>query len=170
MTDLIGQQLGNYRLIRLLGTGGYAEVYLGEHIHLKRQAAIKVLHTILKDEQKEDFLIEAQRLIDLSHPSIIQVLDFAIEDNLPYLVMEYAPNGTLGTRHPVGSRLPLATVVSYVKCIAAPLQYLHDQKLVHCDVKPDNLLIGKNQEILLSDLGIAAVAHKTSSLSMHSQK
>ena len=62
MTDLIGQQLGNYRLIRLLGTGGYAEVYLGEHIHLKRQTAIKVLHTILKDEQKEDFLIEAQRL------------------------------------------------------------------------------------------------------------
>lgn len=166
MTDLIGQQLGNYRLIRLLGTGRYADVYLGKHIHLERQAAIKVLHTALTVEQKEDFLIEAQRRVDLSHPSIIRVFDFAIEGDLPYLIMEYAPNGTLRTRHPVGSRLPLATVVSYVKCIAAPLQYIHNQKLVHCDIKPDNFLIGKNREILLSDLGIAAIAHKTGSLSM----
>src|SRR5437762_6615088 len=157
MTGRIGQQFGNYRLIRLLGTGGYAEVYLGEHIHLKRQAAIKVLHTLLKDEQKANFLIEAQRLVDLAHSSIIQVFDFAVEDDLPYLIMEYAPNGTLRNRHPRGSCLPLATVVSYVQCIAAPLEYLHEQKLVHRDVKPENLLVGKNQEILLSEIGRAHV-------------
>src|SRR5437762_8234092 len=109
--------------MRLLGAGGSAEVYLGEHIHLKRQAAIKVLHPMLKNEQKEDFLIEAQRLVDLSHPSIVPILDFALAGDLPYLIMEYAPNGTLRTRHPAGSRLSLATVVSYVNCIAAPLQY-----------------------------------------------
>lgn len=66
MTDLIGQQLGSYRLMRLLGTGGCAEVYLGEHLHLKRQAAIKILRPMLKDAQKEDFFVEAQRLVDLS--------------------------------------------------------------------------------------------------------
>jgi serine/threonine protein kinase len=169
MANLIGQQLGNYRVIGLLGAGGSAEVYLGEHIHLKRQAAIKVLHRTLTDEQKTDFLIEAQRLVDVSHPSIIQVFDFAIEGDLPYLVMEYAPNGTLRTRHPAGSCLSLETVVSYVKCVATSLQYLHDRKLVHRDVKPENLLIGKNQEILLGDFGIVAIAHKTNSLNMQGQ-
>jgi serine/threonine protein kinase len=169
MADRIGQQLGNYRLIRLLGTGAFAEVYLGEHVYLKRQAAIKVLHTVLREEQKADFLIEAQRLVDLSHPSIIPVFDFAIEGDLPYLVMEYAPNGTLRTRHPKGSCLSLETIVPYVRSIAASLQYIHEQKLVHRDVKPENILVGKNQEILLSDFGIAAIAHKTSSLSMQGQ-
>src|SRR5579859_900317 len=169
MARLIGQQLGNYRLIRLLGTGAYAEVYLGEHIHLKRQAAIKVLHTVLTDEQKANFVMEAQRMVDLLHPSIIPVFDFVIEGDFPYLIMEYAPNGTLRTRHPRGSRLPLTAVVSYVKRIAAPLQYLHDQDLVHRDVKPENLLVGRNQEILLSDFGIAAIAHKTNSLKIQGQ-
>lgn len=166
MVDRIGQQLGNYRLMRLLGTGGCAEVYLGEHLYLKRRAAIKVLHAMLKDEQKGKFLIEAQRMAELSHPSIIRVFDFAIERDLPYLVMEYAPYGTLRTRHPSGSCLSLETIVPYVKHIAATLQYIHAQKLVHCDIKPENLLLGKNQEILLSDFGIAAIAHKTSSLTM----
>ena len=169
MVDRVGQQLGNYRLMRLLGTGGFAEVYLGEHVYLKRQAAIKVLHTVLNEEQKADFLIEAQRLVDLSHPSIIPVFDFAIEEDFPYLVMDYAPNGTLRTRHPKGSCLELSTIVPYVKSIAASLQYIHEQKLVHRDVKPENLLVGRNQEILLSDFGIAAIAHKTSSLSMQGQ-
>jgi serine/threonine protein kinase len=166
MVDRVGQQLGNYRLIRLLGAGNFAEVYLGEHLYLRRQVAIKVLHTALTDKQKEDFFIEAQRLVDLSHPSIIRLIEFAIEEEFPYLIMEYAPNGTLRTRHPKGSCLSLATIVSYVKCIAASLQYVHEQKLIHRDVKPENLLVGKNQEILLGDFGIATIAHATSSLSI----
>lgn len=68
MTDRIGQQLGNYRLVRLLGRGGFAEVYLGVHIYLESQAAIKVLHTLLSEEHKDDFLIEARRLVRLKHP------------------------------------------------------------------------------------------------------
>jgi serine/threonine protein kinase len=166
MDDRIGQQLGNYRLVRLLGRGGFAQVYLAEHLHLKRQVAIKVLHTTLTHKQKESFLIEAQRLVDLPHPSIVRVIDFAIEEDFPYLIMEYAPNGTLRARHPKGSCLSLTTINSYVKYIAAALQYIHEQKLIHRDIKPENLLIGKHQEILLSDFGLATIAHTTSSLSM----
>ena len=65
MADRVGQQLGNYRLVRLLGEGGFADVYLGEHIHLKSQAAIKVLNTKLSEKHKTDFVTEAQRLVGL---------------------------------------------------------------------------------------------------------
>src|SRR6266581_2045960 len=164
MADRVGQQLGNYRLVRLLGKGGYAEVYLGVHIYLESQAAIKVLRTMLSDEHQADFLTEARRLSRLKHPHIVHLLDFGIEEEVPFLVMEYAPNGSLRTRHPKGSQVPLATIISYVKQVADALHYIHRQKLVHRDIKPENILLGPDQEVLLSDLGIAVLAHTTGSL------
>jgi outer membrane protein assembly factor BamB/serine/threonine protein kinase len=157
----VGQQLGNYRLIRLLGRGGFAEVYLGEHIHLGTQAAIKVLYTKLDRESIDAFRAEARTIASLEHQSIVRVLDFGVEGNTPYLVMSYAPGGTLRTRYPRGTRLPLSTVVSYVQDIASALQYAHDRRLVHRDIKPENLLVGHNNEVLLSDFGIALVAQST---------
>jgi serine/threonine-protein kinase len=157
----VGQQLGNYRLIRLLGEGAFAEVYLGEHIHLGTQAAIKVLHTQLGRTDIEPFRNEARTIAHLEHPHIVRVLDFGVEGTTPFLVMGYAPKGTLRTRYPKGSRLPLATVVSYVQQVASALQYAHDQKLVHRDVKPENLLLGRADEILLSDFGIALASQSS---------
>ena len=164
MADRAGQQLGNYQLIRLLGEGGFAEVYLGEHLYLKSYAAVKVLHASLSEKQREDFLTEAQRLMSLRHPHIVRILDFAVEGDVPFFVMEYAPHGTLRTLHPKGSRLQLETVIPYVKQVADALQYIHEQKLVHRDVKPENMLLAANQDILLSDLGIAALAYTTGSI------
>src|SRR5438477_6557352 len=103
MTDLIGHQLGNYRLIRLLGHGGFAEVYLGEHIHLNTLAAVKVLHTQLASEDVESFRTEARTVARLEHPNIVRVLEFGIEGTVPFLVMSYAPNGSLRQRHPRGT-------------------------------------------------------------------
>ena len=74
MASLVGYQLGSYRLLSLLGTGGFAQVYLGEHLHLKNKAAIKVLHTSLAKEGQEDFLAEAQTAARLSHPHIVGIL------------------------------------------------------------------------------------------------
>src|SRR5207248_1288106 len=110
--------------------------------------------------------IEARRLVRLRHPHIVRLLEFGIEGDMPFLVMEYASNGSLYTRHPKGSQVPLETVVSYTKQVADALQYIHEQKLVHRDIKPANMLLGSNLEVLVSDLGIAAVAHSTSSLSL----
>ncbi|MBV9614792.1 MAG: serine/threonine protein kinase [Ktedonobacteraceae bacterium] len=166
MSDRIGQQLGNYRLIRLLGKGGFAEVYLGEHLYIKRQAAVKLLRTTLGQKQRDNFLTEAQRLVDVAHPHIIRVLDFAVEDEIPFLVMEYAPNGSLRNKHSRGSRLALETILSYVKQAADALQYIHDQKLVHRDIKPENMLLDGQQKLLLSDFGIAAIAHETGSVDL----
>ncbi|GHO54383.1 serine/threonine protein kinase [Ktedonobacter robiniae] len=162
MTERVGQILGNYKLIRLLGQGGFADVYLGEHIHLKSLAAIKVLYTRLTDELKESFLNEARILAHLTHPHIIHILDFGLEANgTPFLVMEYAPHGTVRRRYPSSTKLPLATVVAYIKQIADGLQYAHDQKLIHRDLKPDNLLIGQKEELLLSDFGVAIISQTT---------
>src|SRR5437870_12521314 len=99
MTDRTGQQLGNYRLVSLLGQGGYAEVYLAQHVRLNLQAAIKVLHTHLTGCEAVHFQQEAQTIARLAHPSIIRVFDFDVQDGTPFLVMDYAPNGSLRQRY-----------------------------------------------------------------------
>src|SRR5438128_4938004 len=126
-----------------------------KHIHLTTQAAIKVLHEQLANHDMADFLNAARAIAHLRHPHIVQVLDFGIEGTTPFLVMDYAPNGNLRQRHPKGTQLPLNTVVSYVTQVAEALQYAHDKNLIHRDVKPENMLLGRNHEVLLSDFGIA---------------
>src|SRR5437899_2106536 len=126
MSDCLGEQLGNYRIIKLIGRGGFAEVYLGEHVHLNTQAAIKVLHAQLASDDAEKFRTEARTIARLVHPHIVRVLDYGIEDNTPFLVMDYASNGTLRQRHPKGVSLPLATIVNYIRQVADALQYAHD--------------------------------------------
>ena len=163
---MIGQLLGNYRLTKLLGHGGFADVYLGQHIRLSTSAAIKVLHAPLSPEEISNFQDEAKVIANLQHPHIVRVLDFDVSDGIPFLVMEYCPGGTLRQRHPRGKRLELPTVVRYVNQIAGALQYIHDQKLIHRDVKPENMLSGQEDAIMLSDFGIAAAAHSTSSMSV----
>jgi serine/threonine protein kinase len=155
MPNRLGQQLGNYRLLRLLGRGGFAEVYLGEHVYLKRLAALKVLYTSLEDDDIDQFLTEAQLLARLNHPHIVRVHDFAVEQTTPFLAMDFALNGTLRQRHPRGSCLSLATTASYTKQVAAALQYAHNLKVIHRDVKPENMLVGASQQVLLSDFGLS---------------
>ena len=165
MVDRVGQQFGNYRLVALLGQGGFAEVYLGQHMRLELQAAIKALHTQLTGQEAEHFYQEAQTIAKLTHPSIVRVFDYDVQDGVPFLVMDYAPNGSLRRRYPKGSVVPLAQIVPSVKQVAAALQYAHDHKFIHRDVKPENMLIGRHEEILLSDFGLAALAHSSGSLS-----
>lgn len=157
------RQLGNYRLIQLISEGGFAEVYLGVHIYLGTFAAIKVIHTHLDSIDLEEFRKEASILARLRHPYIVSIHDFDVKDGTPFLVMDYAPNGTLRQRHPRGMAIPPATILPYLKQVAEALQYAHDQRIIHRDIKPENMLIGERDAILLSDFGIAVV------FSTHSQ-
>ncbi len=159
MTDRAGQRLGNYRLIRLLGRGGFAEVYLGEDLRLGIQAAVKVFYARLTNPNEvKSFQQEACTIAHLEHPHIVRTFDFGVVNDIPFLVMDYAANGTLRMLHPKGTVLPLTTIVAYVKQVAVALQYAHDQRLIHRAVKPENMLVGEHNELLLSDFGIAIVA------------
>lgn len=154
-----GPRLGNYELVTWLGRGGFAEVYLGRHIYLNTTAAVKILSTALTDEERYKFLEEAQRAAQLRHPHIVRVLEFGLEEDELFLVMEYAPNGTVRQRHPHGKRLSSPVVLKYVEQIADALDAIHSQGLIHRDIKPENLLLGPDNELLLSDFGIAIALH-----------
>src|SRR5438105_979046 len=98
MPDRTGQRLDNYQLERLLGKGSFGEVYLAEHVYHKTEVALKVL-PLLSDGDLPTFLNEA-RTIRLKHPHIVQIRDFGVEQHVPFIVMDYAPHGTLRQRHP----------------------------------------------------------------------
>ncbi len=163
MSDRVGQQLGNYRLLHLIGRGSFAEVYLAEHLHLNTQAAIKVLHANLSDEGREQLRSEARTMARLIHPHIVRVLDFGIEDGIPFLAMEYAPHGSLRQRHPRGSIVPIDTVVSYIRQVAEALHYIHLHKLIHRDVKPENMLLGSQNEVLLTEFDMTIISQSSRS-------
>ncbi len=157
MADRVGQQVGHYHLQALLGEGGYAQVYLGEHRYLKTQAAIKMLSQRLDLPAQEAFLEEAQTIARLIHPHIVRVLDFGIDQGTPFLVMDYAPHGSLRQRYPLGLPLPLPDMLPLVQQAAQAIQYAHAARRIHRDIKPENLLVGPKQEVWLSDFGLAVL-------------
>src|SRR5436305_10015369 len=164
MVDHLGEQFGDYRLTRKLGGGNFGDVYLGEHIGSKTPAAVKVLQARLTNsEDLKEFINEVRILFRLQHPNIVPLLDFGIERDTPFLIMAHA-KGTL--RQPKGTRLPLDTVADYIRQIAGALQCAHDLKLIHRDVKPDNILLGPYYQVWLSDFGIVSIAHSTRSLNI----
>jgi serine/threonine protein kinase len=164
--DYTGRVLGNYRLQRLIGKGGQASVYLGQHRLLEQQqAAIKILHaSVITQPDIDAFRKEADTIAALKHLHIVRLLDFDIVHNTPFLVMDYYPAGSLRDRHPRGTPISLAQIIAYVHQVADALQYAHDHRVIHRDVKSANMLLNPHGDVVLSDFGIAAGAHSTSSL------
>jgi serine/threonine protein kinase len=161
MNDCTGidQQLGHYHLIRSLGRGNFSEVYLGEHIYSRTLVAVKRLCVPLIGEEAEDFLARAGELSRLRHSHIVPILDFGIKDEIAFLVMAYVPHGTFRQRYPKGTQVPFELIPGYLAQIAAGLQYFHEQGLVHRDIKPHNIMLGAEGEILLSDFGTASSSY-----------
>lgn len=153
---LIGQVFGNYRLDRPIGRGAFATVFLGRHQYLDRDAAIKILHHRADDYEKQLFSLEARLAATLVHPNIVRVLEYGQQFGRPFLVMDYAPGGSLWQYR--DSRLPLPVIVRYARQAARGLDYLNKQRVIHCDIKPQNLLLGQGNRILIGDFGIALLA------------
>src|SRR5437773_4715348 len=126
--DRVGQRIGDCRLLRWLGGGGFGDVYLAEQVRNHSQVAIKLLQIRFgRSEELKAFINEA-RTIRLKHAHIIPLLDFGISrEGIPFLVMEYVAQGTLRDRHPTGSRVALSLVVSYAQQVGSALGYAHEQ-------------------------------------------
>ncbi len=170
----IGQHFGQYELIEFLGRGGFADVFLGRSIKLSQQlVAVKVLHKLMIVDKSQQFKKEANTILSLYHPHIIRFFAYDVYENptlqtrtsYPYIVMDYAPNGSLRQKHPRGTSLPPATIVSYIKQIADALQYAHGNQVMHLDVKPENILINAQDKLLLGDFGLATLVSEQEKIS-----
>ena len=160
----VGEQVGNYRLIRWLGRGAFADVYLGEHIYLKTQTRSRCCMCTCLRRLRKIFSMKHALIARLDHPNIVRVLTMESRMGTPFLVMAYAPNGSLRQRFPEGTRLSLEQIVPLVQQMASALDYAHEQMLIHRDVKPENMLLGAQNQVLLSDFGLVLVAQSMHSL------
>jgi hypothetical protein len=147
--------LGRYQLLKQVGRGGMAAVFLATDTQTRRQVAVKVLSTapVTTDQYKIRFRQEAKALAQLSHPNIVRVLDYGEVGGRPYLVLEWVGGGTLSAR--MGSPYPHQEAAKLILPIARALQYAHEMGIIHRDVKPSNILLSESGEPLLSDFGIA---------------
>ena len=183
MLHLEGREVGGCKLVRKIGEGGMGEVYLGEQIRVgNRAVAVKIVQADEDEgasEHIEDvarrFQREAGLLGNFSHPNILPVHDSGVQGDLLYLVMQYAPDGSLAdaikarTAHPLALPAAPAFVADLIGQVAAALQYTHDRGVVHRDVKPGNVLLqlepNGHWHALLADFGIArgadASSHRT---------
>lgn len=150
--------LGNrYRLVQTLGTGGMAVVYRAHDTMLERPVAIKILREDFS--QTDDFRVrfreEALAAANLTHPNIVTVHDFGYDKNSLYIVMEYVPGTELKTMIKQRGRFTLDEAIPLLVQACAGIGYAHRSGLVHCDVKPQNMLVTPDQRLKVTDFGIA---------------
>ena len=153
-----GTEIGNYRVIRLLGAGGMGEVYLAEHTYTGQKVALKAVHTGLMSDQsvRRRFLEEGRVMADLRHPGIVTLYNFFEEQGRFFLVLEYVEGMTLGERLKGG---PLAAgEASRICCeVLSALQYAHTRPdpVIHRDIKPANIMLAEDGRVVVMDFGIA---------------
>jgi non-specific serine/threonine protein kinase len=152
---------GRYEIIERLGRGGMAEVYKAYQASLDRFVAIKFIHTFLADDVafRQRFQGEGRHVAALRHPNIVQIHDFAEEDDLIYMVMEFV-NGPplsryLDERAARHEQLPLAEALRIAGEVGQALSYAHARSIAHRDVKPANVMLDSNGRAVLTDFGLA---------------
>jgi serine/threonine protein kinase len=158
--SLIGQNLGQYRIIETVGKGGMAAVYKAYQPSLDRFVAVKVMPAqhALTPGFKDRFIREARVVAKLNHPNILPVYDFGVEGDLSYFVMKYVPDRTLGDL--LGQPMSLPRVRYLFDQVAEALEHAHEQGVLHRDIKPSNILLDqkKSQDwVQLTDFGLAKI-------------
>ncbi len=153
----IGSILNNrYRLDKIIGEGGFAHVFLATDLELDRQVAVKVLEQDWTGDKEllARFRNEARVIAALDHPNILLIYDFGVASGAPYLVMPYVSGGTFSDRMKQGP-FTLDEVGFYLDQVGSALDYAHQRGIVHRDVKPSNLLMRSNGQLVLMDFGLA---------------
>lgn len=166
----IPEKIGKYRLVREVGRGATATVYLAENPFFPQPVAVK--HISFKDKGKDEAkwnrrllkLLRAEESVarKLDHPNIIKIHEAVIEDEQAYIVMEYFPGTTLEDFCSFEKMLPIHRAVSIVFKCAMALDYAYRQGIVHRDIKPANILIDENDNVKITDFGLALNVNKKS--------
>ena len=156
--SFVGRQIGSIRIERPIGEGGMGEVYLGYDEKLQRRVAVKTLRSsqLLDREGKARFLREARLLSKLGHPSICQIHDLIEEEGADYLVLEYVEGQTL--RQLMRQRPSFERLLAISRQIADGLQAAHHAKVIHRDLKAENVMVAQGDRVRILDFGIARVA------------
>src|SRR5262245_10762783 len=156
MAITIGQRLGSYEVVSLLGRGGQGEVYRAHDPRLGRDVAIKVLpEQFSKDEDRlKRFEQEARATGVLNHPNILAAYDVGTYENSPYIVSELLEGETLGETLK-SEAIPLRRALDYAAQIARGLAAAHEKGFVHRDLKPDNIVVTKDGRVKILDFGLA---------------
>lgn len=156
-SELIGQRLGGYRVMELIGKGGMGVVFKANQLSLDRVVALKVLNKSLvsRKDLVERFLKEARAAGVLSHPNLIQVHDVGKEEETYYFSMEFVNGPTVADLLRRTKNFPERIAVYVIKEVANALEYAHGHELVHRDIKPSNIMIDGEGNVKLADLGIA---------------
>jgi serine/threonine protein kinase len=161
MNNIVGNQVGKYGLIRLLGQGGMAEVYEAFQPGTERSVAIKVLHGHGNEtpESIARFKREARSIAQLRHTNIVQVFDFDIDQNRYYMVMEYIQGGTLSQYLRERGTIPTVEALRIMIQLADALAYAHDHNVIHRDIKPANIMFTDaiRRHPVVTDFGIARI-------------
>lgn len=155
--DLTGRQIGEFQVIRRLGVGAMADVYLAEQPSLRRQVALKLLRPELADDQTylERFRREAQAAAKLVHANIVQIYEVGSQNGLHYIAMEYVPGLNLRQWLQKNGPADLRTALIIMRQVASALAKAADEGIVHRDIKPENILITPNLEVKVADFGLA---------------
>jgi eukaryotic-like serine/threonine-protein kinase len=152
---------GRFRVIRRLGAGAMASVFLAEDTQLGRQVAIKRLHPETPDDVSPRFRREMRVAASLSHPSVVTLYDATTDDDgAVLLIMEYVDGPTLAQRMRSG-RLDPHDARIMLRALADAIDYLHEQGIIHRDIKPANILLDAGDRVKVTDLGIASAAQAT---------
>jgi serine/threonine protein kinase len=154
---LAGKKLGGYQLVERLGIGGMGEVYKAVQLSLGRQVALKILAPELTTDRTfvERFMREARAAGKLNHPNIVQVHDSGEAHGIYFISMEYVDGGSVQDLITGGRKLSQNRSTEIVLQAARALEYAQKVGIVHCDIKPDNLMLTSAGDVRLSDLGIA---------------
>jgi serine/threonine protein kinase len=158
MSELIGKELGLYRILEFIGAGGMSTVFRAYHAALDRYVAVKVLpeQISMDEELRQRFQQEVRVIARLEHPHILPVHDYGQDRDRLYLVMRYVGSGTLGDRLAHG-RMELGQISRVMHQVGSALAYAHRNGVVHRDIKPNNVLIDEQGNCYLSDFGLARV-------------
>lgn len=164
---MLQTSIGNYTLLSELASGSFGRVYLAQHAVLtNRTVALKLMQSTPLNSQgeREQFIHEARVLEVLHHPYILPIIDVGIHEGVPYIVSEYAAQGSLRRRlQQYGNQpFPPEVALTILGQVGQALQYVHQHNIIHRDIKPENILFNTRGEALLADFGLAAMLSSTS--------